>query len=130
MAACCRVLCLGTIAELMSGQLVALVAAAEAETTRRALDREGLLNTALRAHRTSEGYIALPLAACAEPHPTAGSEETLVLDWSGGQLLVQQSSGPARQRERGPTALLHSACERALTEAQAREEDAKGVLLL
>lgn len=128
MAACCRVLCLGTIAELMSGQLVALVAAAEAETTRRALDREGLLNTALRAHRTSEGYIALPLAACAEPHPTAGSEETLVLDWSGGQLLVQQSSGPARQRERGPTALLHSACERALTEAQAREEDAKGVL--
>jgi tRNA G37 N-methylase Trm5 len=111
----------------MGSKLVALVPAAEAETTRRALDREGLLNTSLRAHRTSEGYVALPLASCAEPHP-ADADGTLLLDWSGGQLLVQQSTAPAGQGERGPAAALRRACEQVLMDMQVSDEAAKSVV--
>lgn len=95
--------------------LYALVPKEQAESTRRALDAEGLLDTTRKAHVHS-GQLALPLAA------SAASSSAPQLAWSGGVLPTALLVPPTKAR--GERASLRDAVQRALLAEAAPAEHA------
>ena len=101
----------------MMARLVAVVPAADAELTRRALDRDGLLDVGAKAFRTEDGLVALPLMrAPAEP------------DSSPPKMAVCLLEPPSGCGERGPGAAMRAACARAVEGFPASEELLAAVL--
>ncbi len=93
------------------GTLYALAPKPSAELTRRALDREGLLDVARKAHVASDDQIALPLSASAIS--AAGGADTLM--WSGGVLPVATLAPPPGRRDvRGERSSMRALVQRAL----------------
>ena len=100
-----------------------LVAPSKAETTRRALDAEGLLDVTLRAFKHN-GCVALPLSQAAQTALEARADaegdpdqKNALLRWSGGVLHAERlAAADLSNREgRGPRAAMHAACAQALS---------------